>query len=455
MKLQRKAASLNIFRAISDLVIITAAWILAFELRFTLEIVSITKGSDTLARYLELVPLLLGSYLIAFSSLQVYAVSLDRKRIWEENFQLARAHIIGFLIFVAATYFVFDHRYSRVTMLLFLIITPLLLPIGRSLVRKLRRAYERRRPGRKLRALLMGEGPVCDRLSELVATRPDWNLELRDRLSPDDVSTLKSRLSGTGYDVAFVATHQRNAHWVEDVFSEIGNTVTEIIYVPDFGATTFLSPRFVRLGDLSAVVLNASALSGYGPFFKRLFDIIFSITFIVVFSPVFLLCAAAVRLSSPGPILYRQERMGLDGRTFQCLKFRGMRVDAESETGPVWATKHDARTTAVGRWLRRTSLDEIPQFFNVLRGDMSVVGPRPERPVFVESFRSRIPGYMLRHSAKAGITGWAQINGWRGDTSLERRIECDLWYLQNWSLILDLKICLLTPFKGFVHPNAY
>jgi Undecaprenyl-phosphate glucose phosphotransferase len=455
MKIARKAASRNIIRAAVDLAVITLSWIAAFELRFSWEIVALSKGGDTLARYLTLVPFLWLSYLAAFVSLGVYAVTLERKRIWDENFQLARAHAFGFLLFVALAFFFFEHRYSRVTMLIFFALTPFLLPLGRSLVRKISRSLERRRPAPKLRALLMGEGPVCDRLSEIIAARPDWHLDVIQKLQPDDRESLKVMLAQQHFDVAFVATHQKNSHWVEEVFGHIGNTVAEIIYVPDFGAPTFLSPRFLRLGDLNAIVLNSSALTGYGPYLKRVFDVIFAGTFIVVFSPVYVLCALAVRLSSPGPILYRQVRMGLDGRTFVCLKFRGMRVDAEKETGPVWAKKDDDRTTAVGRWLRRTSLDEIPQFFNVLRGDMSVVGPRPERPVFVDSFRSRIPGYMLRHTAKAGITGWAQINGWRGDTSIERRIECDLWYLQNWSLALDIKICLLTPFKGLIHPNAY
>ncbi len=455
MKLQRRSASLNIVKAAADLMVISLVWLLAFELRFTWEVVTITKGGDTLARYVQLIPVLWFAYLAAFSSLGIYSVSLERKRIWEENFSLLRAHVMGFLVFVATAYFLFDHRYSRVMLLLFLILAPVFLPVGRSLVRKIARFKERRNPSRKLRALLMGEGPVCDRLQHTISARPDWNLQIVDQLRPEDLPALRASLAGNHYDVAFVATHQKNSHWVEEVFAEIGNTVAEIVYVPDFGAPTFLAPRFVTLGDLSAIVLNANALAGHGPLFKRLFDIVFSMAFVVIFAPVFLFCALAVRLSSPGPILYRQERMGLDGRTFQCLKFRGMRVDAESQTGPVWAKKDDDRTTAVGRILRRTSLDEIPQFFNVLRGDMSVVGPRPERPVFVAEFRSHIPGYMLRHSAKAGITGWAQINGWRGDTSLERRIECDLWYLQNWSLALDMKICILTPFKGFIHPNAY
>jgi exopolysaccharide biosynthesis polyprenyl glycosylphosphotransferase len=182
---------------------------------------------------------------------------------------------------------------------------------------------------------------------------------------------------------------------------------------------------------------------------------VFSVCVLTVFWPLFAVCALLVKLSSKGPIFYKQERMGLDGKKFTCLKFRGMYTNAEVSTGPVWATSQDNRTTRIGKWLRKTSLDELPQFWNVLRGEMSVVGPRPERPVFVESFRTQIPGYMLRHKVKAGITGWAQIHGWRGNTSLEKRVECDLWYIQNWSFWLDVKIVVLTPFKAFFHPHAY
>jgi lipopolysaccharide/colanic/teichoic acid biosynthesis glycosyltransferase len=154
-------------------------------------------------------------------------------------------------------------------------------------------------------------------------------------------------------------------------------------------------------------------------------------------------------------VLYRQERMGVDGRRFRMLKFRTMRVDAEAQTGPVWATADDPRRTSLGGFLRRWSLDELPQLFNVLRGEMSLVGPRPERPSFVEEFRRRVPGYMLRHKVKAGITGWAQINGWRGNTSIERRIECDLYYIERWSLAFDLRILIQTIWYGFRNRNAY
>jgi len=168
----------------------------------------------------------------------------------------------------------------------------------------------------------------------------------------------------------------------------------------------------------------------------------------------FAIIAAVVKWSSPGPIFYAQERMGLDGGAFTVYKFRSMRADAEDTTGPIWSPDNDPRTTAVGRWLRHFDLDELPQFWNVLRGDMSIVGPRPERPFFVEQFKHRIPQYMLRHKVKAGITGWAQVNGWRGNTSLEKRIEYDLYYIENWSVTLDLKIMWLTLLRGLFQRYA-
>src|SRR6185312_5262868 len=172
-------------------------------------------------------------------------------------------------------------------------------------------------------------------------------------------------------------------------------------------------------------------------------------------SPILALIVVLVRLTSNGPIFYEQERMGLDGKTFKMIKFRSMRVDAEGQTGAVWAQKNDDRRTAIGSFLRATSLDELPQLWNVFVGEMSLVGPRPERPVFVHQFRKDIPHYMLRHKVKAGITGWAQVNGWRGNTSLDRRIECDLYYIRNWSYGMDWKILLMTLWKGFINPNAY
>jgi exopolysaccharide biosynthesis polyprenyl glycosylphosphotransferase len=201
--------------------------------------------------------------------------------------------------------------------------------------------------------------------------------------------------------------------------------------------------------------VNDPSIQGFNSILKRAIDIAISTVALLVLAVPLGIIALLVKLTSRGPVFYQQERMGLDGKPFTILKFRSMEDDAERETGPVWAQQDDARVTTLGRFLRRSNLDELPQLWNVLRGDMSIVGPRPERPHFVEQFKHRIPQYMLRHKVKAGLTGWAQVNGWRGNTPLEKRIEYDLYYIENWSVRLDLKIMWLTVVKGFFHKHAY
>jgi exopolysaccharide biosynthesis polyprenyl glycosylphosphotransferase len=210
-----------------------------------------------------------------------------------------------------------------------------------------------------------------------------------------------------------------------------------------------------ELDGLPIVSLQGSPLFGWDRVSKRTFDLILGGLVSIIASPLMFIIGLFARLTSKGPVFYKQERVGMDGQTFEMLKFRTMRADAEKETGPVWAAEGDSRRTKLGVFLRKTSLDELPQLFNVLKGEMSLVGPRPERPNFVEEFRNQVPQYMLRHKIKAGMTGWAQINGWRGNTSLEKRIEHDLYYIQNWSIGFDLKILFMTIWKGFFSKSAY
>ena len=269
------------------------------------------------------------------------------------------------------------------------------------------------------------------------------------------VDQLSEILENYQVERVFVIRSTSEYDQLADIEHLLHEQFVDVCIIPDLQQWSTLSFEVEQLGDFPLITLVQSPITGWKRFFKRAFDLVGALTALILFAPVMTLVAIAIKLTSHGPVFYRQERMGLDGQHFGTLKFRSMRIDAEQETGAVWATSHDDRRTAIGAFLRKSSLDELPQLFNVILGEMSLVGPRPERPVFIEQFKTQIPKYMLRHKVKAGITGWAQVNGWRGDTSLQKRIEFDLYYIQHWSIWFDIKILFLTVFTGFVNPNAY
>ncbi|HZI65472.1 MAG TPA: exopolysaccharide biosynthesis polyprenyl glycosylphosphotransferase, partial [Thermoanaerobaculia bacterium] len=238
------------------------------------------------------------------------------------------------------------------------------------------------------------------------------------------------------------------------VLKDVARTVADVRVVPDLLQHITFRAGVEDLDGLPVVHLTQVPLTGWMSLVKRTLDLSIASAALVLLSPLFAVIALAIRLTGR-PILYRQRRMGLDGRPFEIVKFRSMRPGAEDDTGPTWAGPEDPRRTFVGRFLRRWSLDELPQLVNVVKGEMSLVGPRPERPEFVREFKEKFPQYMLRHRVRAGMTGWAQVHGWRGSTSLAKRIEYDLYYIENWSLALDLKILWLTIRYGLRHRNAY
>ncbi|MEO5968489.1 MAG: exopolysaccharide biosynthesis polyprenyl glycosylphosphotransferase, partial [Bdellovibrionia bacterium] len=242
---------------------------------------------------------------------------------------------------------------------------------------------------------------------------------------------------------------------LERILELLKDETMDVQLIPDIHEYITLGCAVEDFDGLPIVNLNDSPMNGWGSLAKRTTDIALSSIALLVLSPLMILIALAIKIFSPGRVFYKQERMGLDGRNFKMIKFRSMAPNAEASSGAIWAQPNDQRRTKLGIFLRSTSLDELPQLWNVMRGDMSLVGPRPERPVFVTQFRQEIPHYMLRHKVKTGITGWAQVNGWRGNTSLDRRIECDLYYIRNWSYFLDIKIIFLTLWKGLVNKNAY
>ena len=266
---------------------------------------------------------------------------------------------------------------------------------------------------------------------------------------------LKKVLAEHRPDLLVIALPAGSSHLAEKLLSDLDDEVVNVKIVPDLPAMLTLRSTVEDLDGLPLIALREGPLEGWAAVQKRVFDVVVSGVALLLASPLFALLALAVRLTSGRPVFYVQERMGLDGRVFGMIKFRTMRDRAEGDSGPVWAVRDDPRRTRLGVFLRRMSLDELPQLWNVFRGDMSLVGPRPERPVFIEQFRREIPGYMLRHKIKAGLTGWAQVHGWRGDTSLHERVEHDLYYMEHWSLRLDVWILLMTLWRGPGHGNAH
>jgi len=413
------------------------------------------------------------NFLLILSLLVFWIVGVYRgfpfQRVTSEAMALFRGWLLVVLVTMATSFVYRDFEYSRMHMIYFALCAAALLAVERIALHRVL-AWLRGRGLLVRTFVLVGDSGLAARFYQQWKTHPREGLRLVGLVTlGDSVETPALREAKHLGSVAQLAdileqhpahlvisalTMQQHGH-VDALQRGLATHFVDHKIVPDIYIDLALRAEPEQFAGIPMVTVAQSPLEGWNLVFKRTVDLAGSAVALLLFSPVLLTLALLIKLTSPGPVLYRQERMGWNGKTFQMLKFRSMRIDAEQQTGAVWATKSDDRSTIIGRVLRRTSLDELPQLFNVLRGEMSLVGPRPERPVFIERFRTQIPNYMLRHKVKAGMTGWAQINGWRGDTSLEKRIEFDLYYISHWSIEFDIRILFLTLFKGFVHPNAY
>ena len=434
-----------------DLFLIAICWLSAYAIRFHL---MPAKDVPPFRDYaLQLVPIMI-VWGIAFRTFDLYRPNRLGSRI-SEWFDVAKASTLGALILVSIMTFVFrGYEYSRLVILLFLAQSIVAVSLARAALREgLRFA---RRHGYNLRYAIVIGGRRRDVgifVLGILSDKREVPENVRWLGGIEDVRTVLDRQQ---VDIVFIALPHADASRLTTVLDGIGDDPIAIHLVPDVFGLVPARGGVEEFETIPIIHLRESRLYGWNRVVKRTFDLVFGALALLLAAPAMLAIAVALKLTSPGPILYRQERMGVDGQRFRMLKVRTMRVDAESETGPVWSRADDPRRTAIGVFLRRTSLDELPQLVNVLRGEMSLVGPRPERPSFVEEFRRRVPGYMLRHKVKAGITGWAQINGWRGNTSIAKRIEYDLYYIERWSLGFDLKILLQTVWYGFrINRNAH
>ncbi len=454
--------------AVSDVGATLAALAAAYFLRFRAEIVPVTKGIPDPASYYRLFPLMAVLWPVVYYFYGLYQVRRNRSRV-EEGLSVFVATGLATLLLAGLATFYRGFSYSRLVLLFFFALDVLFVFAGRTAIR--RYLEEAWRHGVGVRhVLVVGAGRLGRAVVDKFLEHPEAGLRAVGFVDDDPgkratshrglpvLGTTKdvaSIVDARGVDTVFLALPLDAHRTMLAVLQEVGRTVADVRVVPDLLQYITFRAGVEDLDGLPVVHLTQVPLTGWMSLVKRVLDVAISAAALAALGPVYAAIALAIRIADGSPVLYRQRRMGLDGRPFDILKFRSMVVGAEEESGPTWASAEDPRRTRLGSFLRRWSLDELPQLVNVLRGEMSLVGPRPERPEFVREFKEKFPQYMLRHRVRAGVTGWAQVHGWRGNTSLSKRIEYDLYYIENWSLALDIKILWMTLRHGLRHRNAY
>ena len=447
---------------------VTFAWLIAYLTRFELELFSpAIKTPDENMYLYSLLPI----WLVFYASSRIFGHSklLSRNTPTSEYFSILKLTSLSILILTAGTFFYRDFSYSRIMTAYFWIFCNIFLLFSHQLVRLIIKEGHSRGLGLR-KVLVIGSEELGQGVVQRLNMHPEIGFKVVGYLTRN-LENVGSDIKGgkvlgsyedlnrtiKEYDVSqiFIALPLNTHDRLHEILTNLEEETVDIKLVPDLLSYLDLHSGIEELDGMPIINLTESPLYGWNTLLKRTSDIFLSGIAISITLPIMLLIAIVVKLGSRGPLLYKQERMGLDRDIFIMYKFRSMKIGAENQTGPVWAKKDDDRRTTVGSFLRSTSLDELPQLFNVLMGQMSLVGPRPERPIFVEQFKKSIPFYMHRLKMKAGLTGWAQVNGWRGNTSLEKRIEFDLYYIKNWSLLFDFKILFLTIWKGLINRHAY
>jgi Undecaprenyl-phosphate glucose phosphotransferase len=465
-----------------DVIATNLAWVLAYYLRFysaaVTEYLPVTKGIPPLTRYLLLLPLITILWPVVLYFHGLYQVKRGRSRI-DEFFAIlfsvliAAALTLGFTLYIRVYHFYQPEvaplwEYSQGVIGIFVVLDILALNAARGALRGyLQRMWA---AGYNVkRVLVAGAGELGQTVAETILAHRELGYRVVGFVDDDPgrrggagipvlgrFDDTMAVASAHGVDQLYIALPLDEHAKLLKLIKSVSNECLDIKVVPDLVQYATIKAALEDLDGIPIISLNEVPLRGWSSMLKRVMDFVLGSVLLLFMTPFFAIIALAIRRrGGRGPVFLRQERMTLDGKTFEIFKFRTMVDEAERDTGPVWASPEDPRRTQVGIWLRRFNLDELPQLINVVLGDMSLVGPRPERPPFVQQFKERIPQYMVRHRVKSGITGWAQINGWRGNTSIEKRIEYDLYYIENWSLLLDVKILILTLFRGFGQKHAY
>lgn len=460
----------NRLHVILDAVIVAASYMLAWYLKFAgpFSVTDASVGVLPMRTYFEMLYVIVPGYLILYYNFNLYTPKRATVHKYE-ILNIFQANTVGLILMMAGWYFVAQVHFSRAMMAYFYVINILLTNINRSVIRALLQYF--REKGYNLKyILLVGYSRAAEEYINRINANPQWGYVVRgilDNSVPRGTLYQGVKVVGTIDNLLYILPENKLDEIAITLSLKDYDSLERIVdiceksgvhtkFIPDYNSMFPSRPYTEDLMGLPVINIRYVPLTNTLNWVaKRVVDVIVALIGLVVSSPVMLISAIAIGCTSRGPIIFKQERIGLHNKPFRMYKFRTMKVQKASEEEKEWTTKDDSRVTKVGKFLRRTSIDELPQLFNILKGDMSVVGPRPERPQFVEKFKEEIPRYMVKHQVRPGLTGWAQINGYRGDTSIKRRIEYDIFYIENWTMSFDIKIMFLTIFKGFINKNAY
>ncbi|HIU75202.1 MAG TPA: undecaprenyl-phosphate glucose phosphotransferase [Candidatus Pelethocola excrementipullorum] len=459
----------NRLHVVIDGFVVAFSYWLSWILRFLTPIFgSEEQGALSFVTYMQLLILIVPCYLLLYYGFSLYTP----KRVQGRRLEFAnivKANTLGILVIILFLYMIKQSHIARTVLGLFFVINCILETIVRNLIRYILKKMRKLGYNQK-HILLVGYSRAAEEYIDRIIANPQWGYTVRGIL--DDhveagitykgikvvgrIANLMVILPENKLDEIAITLGLNEYFRLEEIVAMCEKSGVHTKFIPDYHNIIPTKPYTEDLIGLPVINIRYVPLTNtFNAMIKRVMDVVGSILCIILFSPVMLIACIGIKVTSPGPLIYKQTRVGLHNRSFEMFKFRSMEVQPESEEKKAWTVKNDPRVTGIGKFMRKTSIDEFPQLFNVLKGDMSLVGPRPERPFFVEKFREEIPRYMVKHQVRPGMTGWAQVNGYRGDTSIRKRIDYDLYYIENWTLGLDIKILFLTVFRGFVNRNAY
>lgn len=460
---------LNRLHILLDALVIFISYLIAYLIMYYNDDAILALSAQV---YFSALIIIIPGFLILYEFFELYTP----KRISGRRSEIAnifKANSIGFLIFTLTLYLggknMNMHHFSRRLVIIFYILTNVLMVFERSFIRSFLMSIRTKGYNQK-HILLIGYSRAAEGYIDRVKQNPEWGYNIRGILDDHKergycyngvkvigtIANLHMILEMNVLDEIAITLSIKEYEHLEAIVNDCEKSGVHTKFIPDYNNFIPTIPYIEDLQGLPVINIRHVPLTElHNAYIKRIVDIFGALFGIILFSPVMLITAILVKLTDGGPIIYSQERVGLHNKPFKMYKFRSMAVQKASEEKSKWTTPNDPRVTGVGRFIRKTSIDETPQFFNVLKGNMSLVGPRPERPFYVEKFREEIPHYMIKHQVRPGLTGWAQVNGFRGDTSIQKRIDHDLYYIENWTLGFDFKIMFLTIFKGFINKNAY